>query len=75
MGRADEAREALSDWVEQDPNDIEALRALRARDEDAQRWEDVAGSCARLVEVLSGDDRIEAALGLADACERAGKPE
>jgi tetratricopeptide (TPR) repeat protein len=74
-GSTDEAREALSDWVEQTPSDVEALRALRARDEEAERWDDVVSSCARLIEVLQGDDRVEAALGLADASERAGRPE
>ncbi|MDD9936468.1 MAG: hypothetical protein OXT09_22845 [Myxococcales bacterium] len=74
-GAKDAARETLADWVEQDPKDLEALRALRARDEEAERWEDVITTCERLIEAEEGDSRIEAALGLADACDRAGKPE
>jgi len=69
------AREVLAGWVEQDPRDVEALRALRRRDEDAELWEEVARSCERLLEAETGEARIEAALGLADACDRAGRPE
>lgn len=73
-GATNGARETLADWVEQDPNDVGALRALRQRDENAERWDDVITTCRRLIEVETDESRIEAALGLADACDRAGRP-
>lgn len=74
-GDADAAREVLARWVDTDTSDVESLAALRHRDEAAGRWEAVAEGCARLIEVATGDDRVEAALGLAHACAEAGRPE
>lgn len=74
-GDTDGAREVLARWVDSDTTDVESLSALRQRDEVAGRWEAVAEGCTRLIEVATGDDRIEAALGLAHACAEAGRPE
>jgi tetratricopeptide (TPR) repeat protein len=75
-GRVDllRARDVLAEWVDEAPDDTEALRALRSRDTIAQRWGDVAAICIRLMDAEQGDSRIEAALGLADACEKLGQP-
>jgi tetratricopeptide (TPR) repeat protein len=73
-GQSDRARDVLAEWVDEAPEDTEALRALRSRDTIAQRWGDVAAICIRLMDVEQGDARIEAALGLADACEKLGQP-
>jgi tetratricopeptide (TPR) repeat protein len=73
-GDREAAREVLSDWVEQAPGDLDALRALRERDTAASRWGDVVQSCARLLEVETGEARIATALALADACANAGNP-
>ncbi len=74
-GNAEAAREMLSGWVEQAPDDIEALRALRARDEAQGRWDDVVRSCERLLDVESGAARAQTAIALADACAKAGRPQ
>ncbi len=74
-GQADRAREVLAEWADQAPDDTEVLRALRARDMRDARWGDVAAINMRLMEVEQGDARIEAALGLADACEKIGRPQ
>jgi tetratricopeptide (TPR) repeat protein len=74
-GQTDRARDVLAEWADESPEDTEVLRALRSRDTAQGRWSDVAAICARLIEVEQGDSRIEAALGLADACERLGQLE
>jgi tetratricopeptide (TPR) repeat protein len=74
-GNPEAARETLSGWVEQAPEDAEALRALRLRDEAAGRWDDVIRSCERLLDVETQERRIETAIALADACAKAGRPE
>jgi tetratricopeptide (TPR) repeat protein len=73
-GDAATARDVLGEWVEQAPDDAEALRALRVRDEAAKRWDDVARSCDRLLQIETGQERIAVAIALADACAKAGRP-
>jgi tetratricopeptide (TPR) repeat protein len=73
-GDRDAAREVLSDWVEQAPEDYDALRALLRRDEAAERWDDVARSCERLLHLETGPARVTTAIALADACTEAGRP-
>jgi tetratricopeptide (TPR) repeat protein len=75
IGNAAAARDVLTDWVQRDPNDVDALRGLRARDEAAENWDAVARTCERLIEIEQGASRAEAALVLAEACARAGRPE
>ncbi len=74
-GDGERARDVMAAWVERSPEDREALVRLRGMDEAAQRWDAVAVTCARLVGLEEGGAQIEAALGLADACERAGRAE
>jgi predicted Zn-dependent protease len=69
-GDAARSRDVLAEWVERAPQDREALRILRQVDAAAERWADVAGHDARLVEVEEGEEQVQAALGLADACRR-----
>ncbi len=75
MGQPDQAREALSRWVSTAPDDPEALRMLVAMDRAAGRWQDVAASCERLVDIDTGPSRSEAALLHAEACEQLGRPD
>ena len=70
----DRARDVLAEWANEAPDDADVLRALRDRDSQERRWADVAGICLRLIDVEQGDARIEAALGLLDACEKLGQP-
>jgi len=74
-GESDDARSVLESWVERKRKDAEALQLLRRLDVAAERWEAVAKTCGRLVAVESGEAQAEAAVGLAEACEQAGKPE
>lgn len=71
----DRGRDVLAQWCEAESEDLEALRALRRRDEMSERYEDVASACFRLIELEEDEARVEAALGLADACDRLGQPE
>lgn len=73
-GADDQARHALSGWVEHAPGDTEALRQLTAMDTAAGRWESVIESATKLVAAESGDDQIKAAMQLVEACERVGRP-
>jgi len=73
-GQADEARDILEEWVGRMPEDREALLLLREVDESAERWADVARTCERLIEIDEGDEQIDAALRLVEACGRAGDP-
>jgi tetratricopeptide (TPR) repeat protein len=68
------AQQLLWSWVERHPDDHEALRVLRERFEASQNWDEAAQVCARLLAVESGEARIDAALALADACEKLGRP-
>jgi tetratricopeptide (TPR) repeat protein len=68
------AQQLLWSWVERHPDDHEALRVLRQRFEASQNWDEAAQVCARLLAVESGEARIDAALALADACEKLGRP-
>ncbi|MCA9717242.1 MAG: hypothetical protein KC468_21385, partial [Myxococcales bacterium] len=74
-GAHDDARALLVGWIDQSADDIEALRWLWAIDREAGHWEGVAATCEQLVRVEQGDAQIEAAVGLADACEELGRPE
>jgi tetratricopeptide (TPR) repeat protein len=68
------AREALAGWVEQSPEDAEALRSLRERDVAAGRWQDVVRTCERLLNLDTGKARTTTAIALADAYAMAGNP-
>ena len=74
-GIKDRARDALAFYVDREPTDVAGLRALRDLDVSAGRWSDVLPTVARLVEVESGEEQVEAALTLADASRRVGAPE
>ena len=70
----EKAQQLLWKWVERHPDDHEALRVLRQRFEASQNWDEAAQVCARLLAVETGEARIDAALALADACEKLGRP-
>jgi thioredoxin-like negative regulator of GroEL len=74
-GRDDEARDILAAWTEHERKDIEALERLRTIDTRAENWEAASKTCARLVAICSDEEQVEAAMALADACVRMGKPE
>lgn len=72
-GDPQRSRDVLAEWAERAPHDREALRALREADTASERWDEVARHQARLIEVEEGEEQVQAALGLADACRRLGQ--
>ncbi len=74
QGNGEKAQELLFRWVDNHPEDKDALQALRGRFETAEQWEEVARVCERLVAMETDEGRIEAALGLAHAYEQMGTP-
>jgi len=74
IGESLEARDILADHVSRAPGDREALYLLRDVDERAERWPELADTCARLIEAEEGDDQVDAALRLAHAWTQAGEP-
>lgn len=62
---------ALEAWVERDPSDKESLRTLATLHADAGRWDSVVLVYQRLAAAAEGDEKLDAALRLAEACERA----
>ncbi|MCG8419297.1 MAG: hypothetical protein MJE77_15295 [Proteobacteria bacterium] len=73
-GHPDNQRAFLIHWVEREPGDRESLYRLRDMDAAAENWDGVLAACLRLVELEQGDAQVEAALGLAEAAEMAGRP-
>jgi tetratricopeptide (TPR) repeat protein len=71
----DTAREALTEWVERERKDAEAIRMLRDLDASEQNWEAVVKACARLVAIESDEAQVDAALQLAAAARQLGRPE
>ncbi len=73
-GDVGEARQVLSDWVQNHPLDREAIYDLLALDSAAGRWDEVAVGYSRLVKLEVGDAQTDALIMLADAHEKAGTP-
>jgi tetratricopeptide (TPR) repeat protein len=71
----DTAREALTEWVERERKDAEAIRMLRDIDASERNWEAVVKACARLVAIESDEAQVDAALQLAAAAHQLGHPE
>ncbi|MFW6049946.1 MAG: tetratricopeptide repeat protein [Myxococcota bacterium] len=74
-GDAAAAREVLAEWVQSEPEDREALARLRDMDLASERWDGVADTCGKLALIEEGEAQVEAALTMADACDKAGRPE
>jgi tetratricopeptide (TPR) repeat protein len=66
--------ELLVGWVKRKPNDADAVRGLGQFAANAEKWSAAAKAYQRLVEITDGPDQIDAAVRLAEACERAGVP-
>lgn len=73
-GDDDSRRTLLVHWIEREPSDREPLYILRDMDKAVENWEGVLSVCARMVGLETGDAQIQAALGLAEAAELAGRP-
>lgn len=75
LGSPEDARAILADWVARVPEDREPRQALLALDVSAGNWDAVADHYRQLLEMAEGPEQIKAALQLADACDKAGRPE
>ncbi len=72
-GDCDGARAILGDLIKQDPKDREALETLASLEVALERWDAASATLRRLVAIEEGDAAVDAALRLADACDRAGR--
>ncbi len=72
-GRADMGFALLAEWIESEPTDREALRRLADLNVTAERWDAAATAFHKLVIAEEGAGRTEAAMKLAEACEKAGR--
>ena len=73
-GESERARGILAELVKHEPKDREALETLANLEVALERWDAASATLRRLVGIVEGDAAIDAALRLADACERAGRP-
>jgi tetratricopeptide (TPR) repeat protein len=56
------------------PDDAEAVRRLGEFAAQAEKWAAAAKAYQRLVEITEGQEQVDAAVRLAEACENAGSP-
>lgn len=75
LGEREASRDLLAQWSDRAPEDREALRRLRDFDLAEGRFVDVIHHQRRLIDVETGQLRIQAGLGLLEAARRVGKPE
>ncbi len=72
-GDGEAARARLVDLGKQFPKDREVVRRLAELEGRAERWDAASMAYRKLIALEEGDALTEAALSLADACERAGR--
>lgn len=72
-GEIDGARARLGELIRETPGNVEALRRLAVLETTAEEWSAAADAYNQLVAVEQGADLVDAALRLADACQRAGR--
>jgi tetratricopeptide (TPR) repeat protein len=74
-GDAHGARARLSEFVREAPSDVEALRRLADLSTRTGNPEHAVETLTRLLEAETGDELVNDALRLADACEQLGRPQ
>jgi tetratricopeptide (TPR) repeat protein len=72
-GDLDRARTQLSDLLRKDGKDKGVLRALASLEDGAGHWDAASAVYRRLLSLEEGDALVDAALRLANACERADR--
>lgn len=72
-GQVPEARERLSGFVKEAPKDRDLLRKIADLDARTGNWDAASLSYRKLIALEEGEALVDAALRLADACERAGR--
>lgn len=73
LGDVEEARTMLTELLRADSRDRVALRLLGRIEESTERWDAASAVYRRLVGLEEGELVVEAALKLAETCERAGR--
>ena len=73
-GETERARDLLVGWIERAPSDPDPLYLLRDMDAAIGHWDGVIAACTRLAYIVEAEAQIQAALDVADAAARAGKP-
>jgi tetratricopeptide (TPR) repeat protein len=73
-GDVDGARAVLGELLRRDPKDRQALRTLAILEGALDRWEASSAAWRRLVSLEEGEAALEAAVAMAEACEKAGRP-
>ncbi len=73
-GERELARDLLTEWVDRQRRDLEALHALERIEHETQNWEGLIKITGRLVALESGPAQVEAALLLSRACRELGRP-
>lgn len=71
-GKADLGFALLSEWIDREPGDREALGTLAELNAAAERWNDAAAVLQKLLVAEEGDGRVAAAVRLAEVCIKAG---
>ncbi len=65
----------LTEWTGRAPDDLGALSKLRDIELAEGRWEDLARTCAQLVDVETGDEQAASAGMFLEACVQLGAPD
>ncbi|MCB9565054.1 MAG: tetratricopeptide repeat protein [Kofleriaceae bacterium] len=73
-GDLERARGLVVGWIERDPRDPEPLYMLRDMDASIEHWDGVIAACTRLAYIVEGQEQIDAAMQVADAAGRVGRP-
>ena len=70
-----ESRDLLTEWLEEHPDDLEALIKLKEIEITTKNWERVILVCEQLCHSLNGEAQLETAIQLANAAAAIEKPE
>ncbi len=73
-GDLERARVLVVGWIERDPRDPEPLYMLRDMDQSIEHWDGVIAACTRLAYIVEREEQVAAALQVAEAADRVGRP-
>jgi tetratricopeptide (TPR) repeat protein len=74
-GQIEPARDLVSRWIEREPRDRDALYFLRDLGARTEDWPALVLASQHLVAIEEGTEQIDAVLQLADAAEKAERPD
>lgn len=73
-GDTERARDLLIGWIERSPSDPDPLYLLRDMDAAIEHWDGVIAATTRLAYIVTEEPQLQAALDVADAAARVGRP-